>query len=703
MINSKVKTKGGYEDIKAYTVNEYEPSMLMFKSIQRNHKYIDYATEYMTLDTETSHINDEDSWVYQWAVKFNNDYLYGRKPSELIALFEKIAEWYRLNDKKKIICYIHNASYDIQYLKHFLARYDPRISLLAIDAHTILQVDVLGFKILCSYKLSNMGLAKLSETYATKYVKAVGEIDYTITRFQDSILNDNDWLYMFSDVASQHDGIAGFIRAMGYEYAYECPITSTGFVRASCRKVANNTDYWRDEFQQSALNYEQYILCTQAFMGGVTIQSFKYAGKTIRSDKLRHKDFTSSYPARQCINYMPVGCAIDYGDVADFDTFETLINNYCCIFVVELHDVHIKKGITAPYIPSSKLINDTKLHKPLKCNGKVVYADMLQIAICELDWQIIKSQYTFDKDNIKVGHMLLFERGTAPEWLKQEVMYYFKNKCELKGIDEELYMKSKAFLNSIYGMTATRILREVFKLGNDMIIEKAKEKERDAQESALRKYYKSYNSFMPYQLAIYTTAWARYALFEMIQNIGYDNFIYCDTDSAFYLETPENKLKMDAYAEKCRQDAKEHNAYIGDKYLGEPTDEEPIRAFRGLHAKCYAMEEWNKKKQKWELKVTIAGIPKVATKWIDGKAVTMTNAEELGTIDNLYDGFVFKHCGGTRAIYNERPIEIKDIDGHMTELASNVIIDSIEKEISDTMWTSDKNGNFYNILYSETV
>lgn len=695
MIESKVKTKEGNENIVAYTVEEFTPKMAIFKDLQRNHKVKKYSTEYMTLDTETSHSNDEDSWVYQWAVKYQGQYIYGRKPSEIIKLFEKLAEFYELNEDKRIICYIHNASYDVQYLKHFLSTYDPSIRLLAIDNHTILQVDILGFRILCSYKLSNMSLAKLAESYATKYEKAVGEIDYNIVRYQDTKLTEADWYYMFSDVASQHDGIEGYIRAMGYTYAFECPMTSTGFVRSKCRKAANDFPNWRQDFEMSALNLEDYELCRQCFMGGVTIQSFVFSGRTIRSKRLRHKDFTSSYPARQMCNYMPVGQAMHY-DVEDKKTFYHLLEKYCCIFVIEFTGLKIKKGITAPYIPSSKGIDAEGV---LKVNGKVVKADRFKIALCELDFFIIAEQYDFDED-FSVGHMILFERGEAPQWLKDEVMEYFKGKCELKDIDEYLYMRAKAFLNAIYGMTATSILRQEYKLNKDMIIEPAKDKDKTAKEKALNKYYKSYNSFMPYQLAIYTTAWARFELFRMIKTIGYDNFIYCDTDSAFYLETKKNRIAMARYTMECRKLAIEKNAYIGNKYLGLPTDEPRIRAFRGLHAKCYAMEEYNKKTGKFELKVTIAGIPKKATKWIDGKAVTMTNAEELGKIDNLYDGFVFRHCGGTRAIYNERPIEIKDINGHLTELASNVIIDTIEKEISDTMWTHD-GLELQNILYCD--
>ena len=243
-------------------------------------------------------------------------------------------------------------------------------------------------------------------------------------------------------------------------------------------------------------------------------------------------------------------------------------------------------------------------------------------------------------------------------------------------------------------MTATAIIRDSYKMNDDYILTKQGQDDED-KENALNKYYRSYNNFMPYQYAIYTTAHARDALFTMIECVGYDNFLYCDTDSVFYIETPENKIRMDEYAEQCRQRAIDGGAYVGNKYLGEPTNEPPLRAFRAIHSKCYAMEEWNKKTEQFELQVVIAGIPKKSTKWIDGAPVVKTNAEELGNIDNLSDGFVFEHCGGTRCVYNERPIELININGHEIEISSSAVIENISKEINDTMYT---NGADYECL-----
>lgn len=686
MIESYVKTKMGRERIKAYEGDTAPLPIFNFKPLQRNHKVINYATDFITLDTETSHSDINTSWVYQWAIKMKNIYIYGRRPSELIEFLKRVAEHYELKANKKMIIFIHNASYDLQYLKHYIREYDPETNFLAIDAHSILICDCLGFRILCSYKLTNLSLAALSKNYATTYDKAVGEINYSLLRFQDQELSDSDWYYMFSDVAAQYDGIKGYLKSMGYKYAFQAPFTSTGFVRTECRRASKTDEHWREEFKKGALDLEMYNLCRWGFMGGVTISSFLHSGETIRSDKLRHKDFTSSYPARQMLDYMPVGAPSWYGEIKETEEFEYLLEEYCCVFELTLYNVHIRKGITAPCIPSSKCVG---LHAPVRLNGKICSADTLTIAITEIDYKWIKKQYTWD--DMKVSKMLIFERGTMPDWLKTEIMRYFSNKCLLKNKDPLLYSKSKALLNCIYGMTATSIIREEFETDeNFIIVPKEYEDQEEAladQENRLHKYYSSYNSFMPYQYSLYTTAWARDALFTMIECVGYENFLYCDTDSVFYIETPENKKAMEEYTEKCKQRAIAADAYVGNKYLGMPTDEPPIRAFRALHAKCYAMEEWDDAIKDYRLNVVIAGIPKKAIKWIDGESIEMTNAEELGSIDNLNDGFIFTHCGGTRCVYNEQLPEIIYIDGHKLEVSSSAVIENIEKTISDTMWT----------------
>lgn len=688
MLFSSVKIKTGKENIVAYTPYELPNFELHFHQKQRNKRVYLYAEEYATIDTETSH-TDTRAWVYQWAAKLNGYYIYGRKPSEIIDLLNILKNRYKLNRLKCIIFYFHNLSYDIAYLKHFLFQYDNKMHVLATDAHTYLIVDVEGFRFICSWKLSNLPLSLLAKNYGTTYEKASGEIDYSILRYQDEELSKSDWFYMFSDVASQHDGIAGLMKAQGYDYAFQMPYTSTGFVRTTCRKASEKALNWRKHFRRSMLTLEQYNLCKQAFMGGLTICSYFYSGVTVRG-ALGHVDFTSSYPARQMMDYFPKGAPCWYGDVTTETELETLLSMYCCVFVLTMYNVEIKAGVTAPCIPLSKCIYLSKDH--LKVNGKIIQADELSIVVTEIDYKWIMKQY--EHKGIKIDKMLIFNRGEIPKWLKKQIMHFYEIKCTMKHSDYLLYMASKASVNGIYGMTATQIIRDSFKLNEELIL---KPSETNAQEE-LDKFYNSRNSFLPYQYSLYTTAWARDALLTLIESIGYDNFLYCDTDSVFYKTSDEVEKRIDKYNEMIKQRAIEAGAFVGDNILGVATHEPKITAFQGLHAKCYAMIE------EGQLKVTIAGITKDATKWIHGNGFTMrhtmTNAEELENIDNLKDGFIFRHNGGTRAIYIEGSITEEVINGHKLEMASGVIIENIEKEISDTMFTR---GGDYSLLHINTI
>lgn len=692
MINSFVKTREGKENITAYSPDELPYFDLHFHQKQRNKRVYLYAEEFATIDTETSH-TDTRAWVYQWAVLFNGFYIYGRKPSEIIDLLIILRDRYNLSRMKSIIFYFHNLSYDMSYLKHFFFQYDNKMKILATDAHTYLILDVEGFRFICSWKLSNLPLSLLAENYGSKYEKAINEIDYSILRYQDEELSASDWFYMFSDVASQHDGIEGLIKAQGYNFAFEMPYTSTGFVRTKCRKASEKALNWRKIFRRSMLDLQQYKLCHQGFMGGLTICSYFYSGVTVRG-KIGHVDFTSSYPARQMMNYVPKGKPSWYGTVESEQELENLINTYCCVFVLTMYDVEIKRGVTAPCIPSSKCIYlDKKEH--LKVNGKIIQAKELSIVVTEIDYKWIMKQY--EHKGIKVDKMLIFQRGEIPQWLKNQIMHFYKIKCTMKHSDYLLYMASKAAVNGIYGMTATAIIRDSFKPDSELIL---KPTEVNEQEE-LDKFYNSRNSFLPYQYSLYTTAWARHELLTLISEIGYENFLYCDTDSVFYLSSPEVEKRIDSYNDRIKKRAIEAGAFIGDNILGVATHEPEVTAFRGLHAKCYAMIE------EGELKVTIAGITKKATKWIHGEnftmRFTMTNSEELGDIDNLEDGFIFKHNGGTRAIYIEGGITEEVINGHQTELASGVIIENIEKEISDTMFTRGEDYSILHIKPTETL
>ena len=414
--------------------------------------------------------------------------------------------------------------------------------------------------------------------------------------------------------------------------------------------------------------------------------SYVYVGDIV--ENVGHCDFTSSYPCRQMLDQFPVGKPYEAGCISSFEEYDMITAEDCCVAVFRFTDLGIIPGITAPYIPSSKAIYSKGV---LKLNGKVVAADELVIALTELDLKWIRKQYTFE--TVEISNAILFRRGELPAWFKQEVMKWYRNKCTLKKADPTLYMASKALLNSLYGMTATAIVRDQYKCDENLIIVPDHDK---TDEKQIEDYYKSRKSFMPYQWGVYTTAYARDALHTLIEMIGYKNFLYCDTDSVFYKDGPEARQAIEEYNAGIRARSIAAGAYVDDdNILGVATDEGHIKRFRALHAKCYAYED-----DSGELHVTIAGVPKKSIKWKDGQPVTMTNAQELGSLENLQDGFTFRHNGGSRVIYLEDEPRIETINGHVTELASAAIIEDIDKTISDTMYTIGEN---YEILKPDFV
>ena len=215
-------------------------------------------------------------------------------------------------------------------------------------------------------------------------------------------------------------------------------------------------------------------------------------------------------------------------------------------------------------------------------------------------------------------------------------------------------MLSKARLNGIFGCLYSRIIRDNIQLNFDTL-----KYEKLQPTIDIDKYYKSKNSCIPY-IGSLVTSYARLELLTVIEEcIGYDNILYMDTDSCFYRWTQEIEDRIKAYNEKCQKEAiekglvieyKSYDGTVKRKILHKfdsEYDSRQSKTFKTLHAKCYALEP------NGQLKCTIAGVSDY------NSDKTISREEELGSIDNLKNGFVFNACGGTRADYST----IKAYDG----------------------------------------
>ncbi|MEE1142394.1 MAG: hypothetical protein U0L22_02025 [Bacteroidales bacterium] len=608
----------GYEFVNC---KDFYPHKLkcLFNGVDFNKKSKFIVQNILSLDTETSKTEDgEEAWLYQWMFSYpaqytNKQLVYGRKPSQLADALGNIKNINRLGEQKSIVIYIHNASFDFNYFFDFLEEhFGEKVQILAVDNHSIISFSITGIEFRCSYKLSMKSLAQWGNDMHITHKKLVGTIDYETVRYQDSPLYKKDWKYLAYDVISLDECIEAQLNYYKDDIR-TVPLTNTGYVRRFTRNKFKENPNNRKLFKQKALTLETYTMCKKEFAGGYTHGSRFYSAQTVRGT-IRHRDFASHYPTQQICTYAPGSSFRLYHSANVYEdqlNIDDLPKNKCLLISLIIDNVRIKEGITMPYLQASKY-KENKLDKvnTVEDNGRILYAKGRSlIVVNEIDLALLVEQYKFDYTIYKVYEA---NKEQFPEFLRDVVKHFFyeksKWKKETKRIAKEKgkncpeyreadlnMMIAKGMLNSIYGMSATDVVRTCFYIDDEY---KWTHDELTPDEVAekLEKYYESRNSFMNYELGCWTTAQARKQLFDFIKLIGYENVLYCDTDSAFYISTPEIEARIEAENEKLRKQCDENEWYItlDDKriYFNQFEDEEEdIYAFRFLHAKCYAYEK----------------------------------------------------------------------------------------------------------------
>lgn len=641
------------------------------------------------LDTETSHNHDDSNpigWIYQWAFSFQGQLVYGRTPTQLLDALTHIHSVLEIGDKKKLVIYVHNLSYDLQYLKDFLIeKWGTNYKMLAIASHKFLSFEINNIIFKCSYRLTNKSLDKFIKDTGAQHKKLIGTIDYDVIRHQYTPLTRKDWRYMFYDVVGMHEALTLLLQ-QEHDNLVSVPLTSTGFVRRDGRNASRKAEHWRDKFTNSRLEIDQYNALRLAFSGGITHGNRFYADKTING-RIRHYDFRSHYPTQLRCRKFPMGKFNLLGEHLRIEDIKPYLNDYCCLALLCIDGATLRdKAITLPYLQVSKVKQAMEVGgKLIEDNGRVLsFSGKCKLWVTEQDLIILWRQYKFNTYYLDKVYVSL--KDYLPVWFCDFVdKYYFektdykkqvkKATTEVERIEAELsLLKSKNRLNGIYGMTATAIIRESYKMTDSG--EWYHEFD-STPEKLLNKFYNSRNNFLPYQWGVWVTAYARAELVEMVELIGYNNFLYCDTDSAFFKDdTGDIEKAVKEWNASKYEDAIKHGAYIksGDDivvYHQFEDEKEDINKFRFLHAKCYAYEVSGK------LHCTIAGVR-------DRKGKD-TREKELGNINNLSNGFVFTRMGGTKALYTEQPPSILDGD----EVASACIITPTTKTLKNELEYAD--------------
>ena len=698
---------GGEDVIETYNIHDFPYEYLNTKALTCKHKkkpkYLVYT--FATFDIETTTIdNGVDTpygFMYHWQMDVGGYVVTGRRWEEWIKFMLKLVEIFKTDETRNFVVYIQNEAFEFQFIRDFLNEYMGGFRVFAAQRRKPIYVTTgNGIQFRCSYKLTNMSLEKaVQNELGVVHCKAAGDLDYRVIRTADTPLDDTEFGYCVSDVVCLYELIERrFINER--DNLESIPMTSTGYVRRDCRNSCRKDEDYREEFLKQEMSESVYKLLLEAGRGGNT-HANRYMSGRVWHD-VDSFDVASSYPAQMFLRKFPVSKFTPYGEIESMTELDGLLSEYACLFRVIFTGLEVRDNIGMPYIAISKATARSK-HVTLD-NGRVLSVinredrendrGYIALTLTDIDFQIIKEQYTWDDMSISDFHIATY--GYLPEALLSQVMAYFRAKTELKdkikeaeerGDEEEaanlayLYAKSKNRLNGIFGMCYTNPVHNVISINEDG------EWIEDTPEiaDALKKYWKSRNSFLVYAWGVWITAWARRHLEDLFNALGQDKVIYGDTDSGKAVDVDISKI--DALNAKVKALADKRGAYCdynGTRYymgVYEHENKVPIAKFKTLGAKKYVYEDEK------DLHVTISGVSK------------KLGAKELGSIDNFVPGFIFKDAGGLTLYYNdaEQGIHQITVDGCTMTTASNIGMVDSTYEIGITSEYAELIG--YNIYY----
>lgn len=532
---------------------------------KRDVTYINKASSFDIETTNITRFNEKGKLLlsfgtmYVWQFCINNSVVYGRDWESFLDLIAVLCGYYKLRSNRRFIIYVHNLSFEFQFIRkhfewhHVFAR-KPREPIAAVTKN--------GIEFRCSYTLTGLSLERLAEK-VPGIEKMVGDLDYSLIRNSITPLTEKEFGYIENDVRIIERYINQEIHNMGD--ISKIPLTKTGYVRlavgdkckdagaAFCKKIQS----------LKVSDPTEYSMLKLAFQGGFTHANANYVEKVI--ENCRSMDLTSSYPTVMVANKFPMSCAKRIL-ITGINYYEYLSKYYCLIFLCKFYNLRIKVDMDCP-ISAYKAVGGKK--NIIDCeedNGRVFSAAEITLCITNVDFEIYKMYYEWD--HVEFGMCLCYEKDYLPKPIIESVLEFYKNKTTLKGVEgqEDLYLRSKEYINSVYGMCVTDIVMDKVEYNYSWKIEKGN------IEEWLKKYNKNRNRFLFYPWGVFVTAYARYNLLTTLYQLK-ENYIYADTDSLKFKVFPECDTIFNQYnkfiTSRLKKAVQHHNL---DESLLSPLD-----------------------------------------------------------------------------------------------------------------------------------
>ena len=555
------------------------------------------------------------SICYVWQFSINDNVFWGRTLEDFKDFLQEL-EYYEPHKK---IVYIHNFSFEFQFLINVL-QFDY---VFARQARKPLFAEWSTYQFRCSYFLTNMSLATWAEQRKLSVQKLVGDLDYTILRTPKTVLTDKELAYCFNDVLVMYYGLQQYKEKYGH--IIDIPFTQTGEVRKEVidrMNVSSEYKYRKRCIKLIPQTIEDYSLLCDCLMGGYAHSNAVHTNVVL--DNVFSKDISSSYPTVMSLEKYPMTYFEETVPCDDYFNND----NYSYIITFDVEYLRSKRWNT--WLSFSKC---AKIKGYSLDNGRVLKADYVQLSLTNVDYEMFQLCYDFDNLNI-IDFRISSNDYLSPTFVKY-ILELYGNKTTLKGIKEKepLYMKSKQYINSMYGMMVTKNITDTIEFEEDRW-KKELLNEKNFYTKIASEKKKLSKTFGAFQFGVWVTAYARRNLWKGILALDY-NVAYCDTDSIKYIDCDTDFFER--YNKEIERRENMRADMLGiprdkfcpkDKYgiphrLGIFDDDGQYKKFKTLGAKKYCYVDNDNK-----LHMSVSGVRKSAV-------------SQLHDIDDFKDGIVF--------------------------------------------------------------
>ena len=582
------------------------------------------------------------AWMYIWQFCMEDFPFYGRTWGEFKELVSLISG--TIGDKEKLVCYVHNLSYEAQFLLGIFEI--GKNDIFAMERRKIVKMFVDKIELRCGYIHSNMSLRKFLQYMGVPDQKE--ELDYSITYYPWSPLPDDVLSYAEKDVTGLCQAIRKEMTDDG-DNLQTIPITSTGYVRRIAKKELEKISHYRIRAMQPSVG--EYKALKKALRGGDTHANRYYAGLILSN--LRSRDIGSSYPFIMCARKMPVGGFSELGEITERYYRELIFKKNKAV-VATLIFVNLRLKNEQWCDPPLSLSKTRHCIGAVEDNGRILSCDYCETTLTDIDFRIYDEVYEWDRVSFRVTDVWVSSYGLIPEGIRKAIFDFYDKKTKLKGVELYMYAKSKNKLNSFFGMACTDPLRDEWLY--DPETRQIELQEFDVEKAINKQKNKI---AMPFAWGVWITAHARKRLYDGLKIAG-DNAVYWDTDSVKYISTPEIEAAFDNYNAKIIAEDEAMGLFASSRdgtihYMGIFEIDDEYDRFITLGAKKYAYENPH-------LHITVAGVNK------------KEGARELASLENFREDFIFREAAGNLLIYNDDDDFHLDIDGHDLHVTRNVCI-----------------------------